>query len=69
MRITDYEGGRTLRDVAITLTAEEAQELADYLRRLVSRPAVRHAHLSALTGAQLDQELTISIVGQKESAA
>lgn len=55
-----------MRDVAITLTSDEAQELADYLRRLVSRPTVRHAHLSAVIGAHFDQELTISIEGTKK---
>lgn len=61
MRITDYERGKTLRDVAITLTPDEAEELAAYLHRLMGRPEVAHAHLSNLCGAQLEQELTIAI--------
>ncbi len=63
MRITDYEGGRTLRDVAITLTRDEAEELAAYLFRLMSSAELRHAHLSSVRGAGLDQELTIALQG------
>ncbi len=69
MRITDYEVGRTLRDVAIVLTRDEAEELASYLHRLVARPAVRHAHLSAVIGSHLEQELTIAIQGREDTAA
>lgn len=61
MRITDYEGGRTLRDVAITLTRAEAEELAGYLNRLVRRTELRQAHLCNVKGTSLDQELTIAI--------
>jgi hypothetical protein len=67
MRITDYEGGKTLRDVAITLTRDEAEELAAYLHRLMGTPSVRHAHLSAVRGAHLDQELTIAIESSDRS--
>lgn len=61
MRITDYEGGRTLRDVAITLTRAEAEELAGYLACLIQRTELRQAHLCNVRGTALDQELTIAI--------
>jgi len=62
MRITDYERGRTLSDVAITLTADEASELAAYLNRLIKHRELGHAHLSEVRGVHLERELTIAIV-------
>ncbi len=34
MRVTDFETGRSLNDVCLTLTHEEAEELGGYLARL-----------------------------------
>lgn len=61
MRITDYERCRTLRDVSLTLTAEEARELVDYLNRLLDKPCIPHAHLSEFKNARLERELTILV--------
>lgn len=61
MRITDYERNQSLSDVAITLTAEEASELAAYLHRLIKHRELGHAHLSEVTGMRLERELTIAI--------
>lgn len=70
MRITDYEGGRTLRDVAITLTRDEAEELAAYLHRLIGAQQIPHAHLCAVRGSHLEQELTIALdQGSREARA
>lgn len=62
MRITDYERGRSLSDVAITLTQDEAAELAAYLNRLIKHRELGHAHLSEVSGTHLERELTIAIV-------
>lgn len=62
MRITDFERGRSLSDVAITLTADEATELAAYLNRLIKHREVSTAHLSEVSGMKLERELTIAIV-------
>ena len=62
MRITDYEQGRSLSDVAITLTSDEASELAAYLHRLIQHRELGHAHLSEVSGMKLERELTIAIV-------
>jgi hypothetical protein len=61
MRITDYEGGRALSDVSITLTPQEAEELALYLSRMLKSEEVNRAHLSEFINNRLERELTISI--------
>ncbi len=61
MRITDYETQRTLNDVGITLTAEEADELCAYLTRLRDCPDVRRVHLSEIVGNRLERELTLAV--------
>jgi len=62
MRITDYERGRSLSDVAITLTHDEAAELAAYLHQLIKHRDLGHAHLTEVSGTRLERELTIAIV-------
>lgn len=61
MRITDFEGGRSLNDVSIQLSPEEASELAAYLDRLIHNPGIRTAHLSEVAGTHLAREITIHI--------
>lgn len=61
MRITDYETQRTLKDVGITLTLEEADELCAYLHRLRSCPQVKHVHLSQIVGDRLEREVTFAL--------
>jgi hypothetical protein len=61
MRITDYEKGQTLRDICISLTLEEAQDLALYLNRLLQDPGVNRAYLSEVVGAHLEKEITIAV--------
>jgi hypothetical protein len=61
MRITDYEKGHTLRDISISLTLEEAQDLALFLNRLLKSPGVNRMYLSEVVGAHLEKEITISV--------
>lgn len=51
-----------MSDVAITLTQDEAAELAAYLNRLIKHRELGHAHLSEVSGTHLERELTIAIV-------
>ena len=62
MRITDFETGRSLNDVSLTLTHEEAEELCHYLARLTEgRPDLRHVHLMELQGARVHRELAVAL--------
>lgn len=61
MRITDFEGGRYLNDVAIQLSPDEATELAAYLDRLIHNNQVHTAHLTEVSGTHLAREITIHI--------
>lgn len=62
MRITDFESGRSLNDVCLTLTREEAEELSQYLNRLVSdRRDLRHVHLTEIQGATVERELAVAL--------
>ncbi|HZH98404.1 MAG TPA: hypothetical protein VEX38_05485 [Fimbriimonadaceae bacterium] len=68
MRITDYEAGKNLSDVCISLTQDEAQELAAYLHRLIKSPDVNRAYLSEIVDSRLEKEITISLVGCEEKS-
>jgi len=61
MKITDYETGRELRDVGLSLTMEEALELRSYLSRLLNEPGLNHAFLSEVSHGGLDKELSVRI--------
>lgn len=61
MRITDYERGKSLSDVCISLTRDEAEELHAYLQCLLTRPDLSRAHLSEVVGSRLERELTIAL--------
>lgn len=61
MRITDYENQRSLSDVGITLTKEEAEELCAYLLRLRECPSVRQVFLSEIVGNRLEREVSFAI--------
>jgi len=62
MRITDFESGRSLNDVCLTLTREEAEELCQYLNRLTSnRPDLRHVHLTEIQGSTVERELAVAL--------
>ncbi len=61
MEIRDYESGKTLRDVDILLSVEEAEELKIYLGRLLAAPAIKTVQLTHVDGAILDSELSITL--------
>jgi hypothetical protein len=63
MRITDYEKGTTLRDICISLTIDEADELRIYLNKLVKDPQLSRAHLCEVKGFELEKEITIAVDG------
>lgn len=62
MRITDFETGRSLNDVCLTLSREEAEELSGYLSRLTAREDLGHVHLMELQGASVRRELAVALV-------
>jgi hypothetical protein len=68
MRIMDYQTGKELRDVSLTLTSDELEEITLYLARLKENGGVTHACLSQLNGARFDKELTIAVEGRSAIA-
>lgn len=66
MRIVDYKTGEELRDVGVSLTAEEAGALIDYLRRLVDQPAVSTVHLTEVSGIGFEREVAFHLEGDDE---
>jgi len=65
MRIMDYETNRSLNDVAVYLTRDEADELCAYLLRLRARPDVQRVHLSEVVGDRLEREITVALAEHK----
>jgi hypothetical protein len=65
MIITDYESGRNLSDIGLTLTVEEAQELREYLTRLIDEPSISHAYLTEVSPNGLEKEIAIRIAGPR----
>lgn len=61
MRIMDYETNRSLNDIGVFLTADEAADLAAYLTRLASRPNVQRIHLTEFVGHRLEREITVAL--------
>jgi len=61
MRIMDYETNRSLNDVGVFLTADEAQELAEYLTCLNGRQGVQRVFLSEFVGHRLEREITVAL--------
>lgn len=59
MRIVDYQTGKELRDVALSLTDEELDDLALCLKRLRSDRRLNRAHLTQVVGAHFERELTV----------
>jgi len=57
----DYETNRTLNDVGVFLTLDEAEEMLAYLRRLKEVPGVQHVTLSELANCTLAREITLAI--------
>lgn len=61
MVIRDYESGRTLNDIDIVLDREEVEELAIYLRRLLSDPGLNSVQMSQVEGLHLCAEVSVTL--------
>lgn len=61
MRITDYEKSTSLRDVLISLTREEAEELQTYLSALLHRPQVKAIHLTEIAAGHMERDIRFEI--------
>ncbi len=59
MKMTDFETRRDLKDVEIELTREEAEEMLDYLRCLLSSRGVPRIYLTQLHGQAVERELSV----------
>jgi hypothetical protein len=69
MRIMDYETNRSLNDIGVFLTIDEAEELLAYLRRLQEQPGVQRIHLSQFENSRLEKEITVAISRDLVNAA
>ncbi len=61
MEMIDYETGRDLVDVGITLTREEALDMVAFLSHLLREPEVKRAYISDVRGFCLEREITLSL--------
>ena len=59
MRIVDFQTGKEIRDVAVSLTEEEMLDLSLYLNRLKSDQRISCAHLTEVSGSHFLSELTV----------
>jgi hypothetical protein len=61
MKIVDYETSKTLNDVGIVLSREEAEDLILYLRKLTQPSGVDRVFLSQVGGGRLEREITLAL--------
>lgn len=61
MKILDYETNKSLNDVAIVLSRDEAEELIAYLQRLTATPEVDRVFLSDIEGGRLEREISVAL--------
>lgn len=61
MKIRDYESGRNLNDVDITLSRDEVEELSGYLSRLLANPGLRSVQLSNVEGMRFSAEISVTL--------
>ncbi len=61
MRITDYEHAGNLKDLAISLTRDEAEELELYLHALLKRPSIQSVHLSEIRAGRIDKDIRFNL--------
>jgi len=69
MDIRDYESGRSLNDVDIVLTRDEAEELSAYLGRLLTNPSLKTVQLTRLDGLTIASELSVTLNQESLSPA
>lgn len=58
MNIRDFESGKDLTDVSISLTREELVDLQTYIGRLLNNPEIKHVHLSEFQGCIVTKEIS-----------
>lgn len=58
MRIHDEDSDKTLSNVTLFLTMDEARQLRDFTGGLIDDPKRNHAHVNS---AEYDKELTVAI--------
>jgi hypothetical protein len=61
MKIVDYETSKTLNDVGIVLSRDEAEDLIMYLRKLTQEPAVDRIYLSDFEDGRLEREISLGL--------
>jgi hypothetical protein len=61
MRITDFEQSKSVSDVVISLTRDEAEEFHVYLSALLKRPTLAAIHLSEISNGRLERDLRLDI--------
>lgn len=61
MKIRDYESGRTLTDIDIVLSRDEAEELSAYLHRLLENPSLNFVQLSNVEGMYVSAEVSVTL--------
>jgi type VI protein secretion system component Hcp len=61
MQIRDYESGKHLSDVNITLTREEAEDMVSYLHVLLENPHVPYISISEIRNLRLEKEISFSV--------
>jgi hypothetical protein len=66
MRIMDYETNRSLNDVGLFLTIEEAEDLLSYLRRLKDVPSMQRIYLSEIHDQRLEREITVALTDRHD---
>ena len=62
MRIYDSDDDKTIDNVTLYLTVDEARELHDDLAGLIDRPAGNHAHINS---SDYQKEITMCIYDAK----
>lgn len=67
MRITDYESTKSLTDVGLELTRDEAEELYIYLHKMLDKSELRKAYLTECQGCAIERELTVTIESDRRS--
>lgn len=61
MEIRDYESGKHLSDVSITLTREEAEDMVSFLHVLLENPSLSHVSLSEVRNLRFEKEISLSV--------
>lgn len=68
MKISDFETGHEILDVGLTLSANEAEDLALFLERLLSSETLERVYLSDIAAGTIQQELTVKVLKDHEPA-